>query len=106
MGKLIQVKFPSKFDYSKVEQELAEIRYQAGMEMLKLAAILADLGDFTQIPCPPGVTITQEMYETYLGYESDLTFEELYVRTAGFQETRRPLTQRELQLFLAGEQEY
>jgi hypothetical protein len=106
MGDVIEVKFPQKFDYSKVEAEIAEIRYQAGLELLKLAAIMADNGDMTQIPLPPGVVITPEMYEEYLGYGSDLTFEELYERTAGFQETRRPLTAYEMELFLKGLQEY
>jgi hypothetical protein len=106
MGDVIKVKFLQKVDRSKSEAEIAEIRYQAGIEMIKLAAIIADNGGDFQIPLPPGVEVTQDMIDFYLSYDSDLTYEELYERTAGFQETRRPLTKHEMELFLKGLQEY
>jgi len=106
LGDVLHVKFPQKFDYSKVEAEIAEIKHQAGMEMIKLAAIIADIGGEFNIPAPPGVKITQEMIDEYLSYDSDLTFEELYERTAGFKETRRPLTKHEMELFLKGSMEF
>lgn len=105
MGKLIHGKFKEEniVNYDKVEAELAEIRYSAGMEMLKLSVILNDIsGDDCvgmQLLLPPGVVVTQDMLEHW--YHPDLTPSQVYQRTAGFQE-RMPATNWELDLFYKG----
>jgi|WetSurMetagenome_2_1015567.scaffolds.fasta_scaffold01476_21 hypothetical protein len=105
MGELIQGKFKQedKTNYDKINTELAEIKYLAGMEMLKLSVIINDIsGDELsglQLLLPPGITITQDMLSFW--YHPDLSPSQVYKRTAGFQE-RMPATNWELDLFYKG----
>ena len=104
MGKLINGVFKKQeqrpVDHSENERLLNEIKYQAGMEMLKLSVIIHDIGgDISKLILPPGVIVTQEMLEHW--WHPDLTYEQVYHRTAGFKE-RMPATNWELELFYAG----